>query len=254
VPSPSTGLLAAAALALATDGAAPPEAPDLRGTWRMDLRITSNATVPVIGTTQVKSRTILQVTVDGTAAAPQVHTHPCHLHAEPSRAIATTVIPQSFIDALPKKHFAAELTPTEGGWAFHADMKPQPLGYDPAASGGTLPQNGDDPGITDMEGDGKPGGTIHLDVPLIGKIELYVVQQAHTVLDGVWTGADVWEGQATVRRFQQRTIGASNRLFIANAQVTVDPSQSRFRWARVPEGTTCAQLKAGVGAPAGGPF
>ncbi len=232
----------------------PPSIPDMRGTWRFDLRIVSNAKVPVLGTTVVKSRTTFLATVDGTAAKPVIHTHPCHLQAEPSRAIARTIVPPEFVRALPKKDFAAQLSPKGDAWSFHADMRPQYLGYDPAVAGEKPPEDGDAKGITDLEGDGHPGGTIHLDAPIFGLIELYVVQRAHTVIDGTWTGADVWEGDATVLAFGQRTIGASNRLFVANADVTVNQKDSRFRWARVPADTTCAQLKKGFGQPASGPF
>lgn len=239
-------------LPLAAAAQSPP--PDLRGTWRMDLRIVSEAHVPVLGTTVIKSRTTFLVTVDGEAGAPVVHTDPCHLEAEPSRAIARTTIPRSFIEALPEKDFPAVLTATAEGWAMKADMKPQYLGYDAAASPKALPEDADHPAVRDLEGDGKPGGTIHLDAPVFGLIELYVVQRAHTVLDAKLTGADVFEGGATVRTFGQRTIGASNRLFAANADVTVNQSASGFRWARVPEGTTCAALVGGVGAPTGGRY
>ncbi len=245
---------APAAEAAAAEAPAAPVPPDLRGLWRFDLRIVSNAKVPVLGTTEVKSRTTFLATVDGTAEAPVIHTRPCQLQAEPSRAIAKTIVPQSFIEALPRKTFAPRLEAGDGGWRFHADMRPQYLGYDPKVAGEKPPHDKEAKGITDLEGDGHPGGTIHLDAPIFGLIELYVVQRAHTVLDGTWTGADVWEGDATVLAFGQRTIGASNRLFVANAEVTVDQANSRFRWARVPPGTTCGQLKAGTGAPPGGKY
>ncbi len=236
---------------------AAPETPmpaDLRGTWRFDLRVVSHATVAVLGTTEVKSRTIFLATVSGTRAQPTVHTAACHIHAEPSRALAQTLVPQGFVDALPQKTFPAELTWNGEQWSFHGDMRPQYIGYDPGISDDELPQHRDDPGITDLEGDGHPGATIHLDVPLFGLVEMYMVQRTHTILDGTWSGADIWEGTATVRGFSQRTIGASNRLFVANAEVALDNENSRFRWARVPMGTTCAKLREGVGAAPGGPF
>lgn len=244
----------AAADAAAEEAPEEPVPPDMRGTWRFDLRIVSNAKVPVLGTTEVKSRTTFLATVSGSQERPTIHTVPCHLQAEPSRAIAKTIVPKTFIDALPQKRFPAELKQQGEGWAFHADMKPQYLGYDPKIAGEKPPHDKDAKGITDLEGDGHPGGTIHLDAPIFGIIELYVVQRAHTVLDGSWTGAEVWEGDATVLAFGQRTIGASNRLFVANAEVTVDQKNSRYRWARVPEGTSCSQLKKGTGAPSGGKF
>ena len=225
----------------------PPAPPDLRGDWRFELVVVSHASVPILGTTVVESRTVFRTTVSGTVEQPMIDAVACSIHVEPSRAIAKTIVPQPFVDAIPPKHVPVRLTWTDGAWRFHADMQAQPLGYDPSVTGQALPQDADDPGITDLEGDGFPGGTIHLDAPLFGEIDLYVVQNAHTVLDGVWTGTDTWEGGATVRPFGQRTIGASNRLFVANADIQVDQASSRFRWSRVPTGTSCAGLRKGVG-------
>jgi len=224
-----------------------PSPPDLRGTWRFELVVVTHARVPVLGTTMVESRTLFRTVVSGSVQEPIIDAVACQIQVEPSRAIAETTVPQPFVDAIPPKHTPAILTQTNGRWQFHADMHPQPLGYDPSVSGGTLPRAADDPGVTDLEGDGRPGGTIHLDAPLFGRIDIYVAQNAHTVLDGTWTGADEWSGQATVSAFGQRTIGASNRLFLANADISVDQESSRFQWSRVPEGTTCAALRDGVG-------
>lgn len=240
-PGPSAPDTPAEALAAA------PSPPDLRGTWRFELIVVTHASIPVLGTTTVESRTLFLTRVAGSVRSPVIDAVACQIQVEPSRAIAVTTVPQEFVDAIPPKHTPAVLTWHEDRWRFQADMRPQPLGYAPEASGGELPQRPGDPGITDLEGDGHPGGTIHLDAPLFGQIDLYVVQHAHTVLDGTWTGAHDWTGEATVHDFGQRTIGASNRLFMANADISVDQEHSRFRWARVAEGTECAALRDGVG-------
>ncbi len=219
--------------------------PDIRGTWRFDLRIHSNARVPVLGTTHVTALTTFLAEVSGSPEQPQVHAVACHLHAEPDRALARTIIPESFVAAIPERRFPATLTPTADGWSFHADMAPQYLGYNPKIAGEKPPHDSDSAGVEDLEGDGHPGGTIHLDAPILGLVDLYVVQRAHTVLKGYWQSPDVIEGKADVLAFGQRTIGASNPLFLANADITVAGSLSSFRWTRVSPGTTCAQLRAG---------
>lgn len=230
---------------------APP--PDLRGDWRVDLYVVSHARIPVLGTTTILAHTIFQATVDGPVGAPVLHTRPCKLNPQTTRPIATTTVPQAFVDHLPAKDVPLVLTQdAAGAWRFTGDMQPQDVGwtrqrYTPAP-GAPVPQDKSHPAVLDFEGDGHPGATVHLDAPLFGDIEIYVVQTAHTLLAAPVGDARIIEGHANPKGFGQRTIGASNRLFVSNPDITLDPAQSSFRMARVPAGTGCAALAKGTGA------
>lgn len=247
----ATALLLAGALGLPSPAAATevPPAPHLGGTWRFDMRIVSHADIPVLGVAEIRSRTVYLAEVTGPPGAPSVRTRVCRMDAHSTQAIATTQIPQAFVNAIPERTVPVLLVPRDGAWSVHIDMTPHHLGYNPRLSPDGVPRKRSHPAVTDFEGDGLPGGTILLDAPLFGIVQIYVVQHAHTILDGTWTGSDTWTGQATVREFEQRSIGASNRLFATNADVTVDSSQSGFRWTRVPDGTSCAALRSGFQAP-----
>ena len=242
-----------AGLGLSSLAHAAPVPPDLAGTWRLDLYVVSHARIPVLGTTTILARTIFQATIDGDPGSQVMHTRPCKLQPETTRPIATTIIPQAFVDHLPPKHVPLELTAREtGGWSLVGDMQPQDVGWTrtrhrPTASA-LVPQDADHPAVLDFEGDGHPGATIHLDAPLFGEIEIYVVQTAHTVLSANIKGDGTITGRANPRDFAQRTIGASNRLFISNPDISLDANQSSFRLARVPDGTACDALARGVGA------
>jgi hypothetical protein len=227
--------------------------PDLRGDWRMDLYVVSHARIPVLGTTTILAHTVLQVQIDGSAEAPFMHTRPCSLTPQTTRPIATTVIPQAFVDNLPPKHFPLLLSQhADGAWHFTGDMQPQYVGWNrdlyTPTPGELVPQDKDHPAVTDFEGDGQPGATVRLDAPLFGEIDIYVVQTAHTKLSAPVGDARAISGQANVSAFSQRTIAASNRLFVSNPDITLDSAQSSFRLGRVPPGTTCRALRAGAGA------
>ena len=233
----------------AAPAVAPEAGPDLSGTWRMDLSLTTEAKVPVIGKTVIQTDSIYIVEISGPPDAPVQEQRVCSITPNSSRSVVTTTIPDTFINAMPAKRFPLALTDLgDGRWRVVGDMQPLAIGFNRERSPGGVPQQADHPAIGDHEGDGHPGATVHLSAPLFGKVEVYMVQHARTVVDGVWSGGDLVEGSATVNDFGQRTVGASNRLFIANPELRAVPETSIFRLARVPAATTCAQLVRGVGA------
>lgn len=231
---------------------AEPAPSDMRGDWRLDLWIVSHTRIPVLGTTTILAHTIYTVSIDGTPAEPVLHSRPCKLNPQTTKPIATTTIPQSFVDNLPIKHVPIEFTPAGDGWRWRGDMQPQDVGWARSKytqkPGALVPQSKDDPAIVDHEGDGHPGATIHLHAPLFSTVEVYVAQTAHTILHGTWNGEDVLTGTTELKGFGQRSIGASHRLFVSNPDIELDAAQSRFRLARVPDGTSCAALAGGIGA------
>ena len=227
--------------------AAPPW-PDPRGQYRMDLNLTTIAQVPVIGRTVIQTNSIYTVTIEGSHEAPVQVQRICSLNPNASRSIAKTKIPKLFIENIAPKRFPLELKPSGKGFAVRGDMLPLAIGFDRTKMGDSYPKKKDHPSITDHERDGHPGATVHLQAPLFGQVEIYMVQHARTVITGTWDGGPVIKGNATVNDFYQRTIGASNRLFIANPKITTVPESSQFTLTRVPAGTTCEQLIAGVGA------
>jgi hypothetical protein len=97
--------------------------------------------------------------------------------------------------------------------------------------------------------DGDPGGTILLDAPVFGEVEVYIIQRAHSVLEGSWTSPTSAGGRATILDYAQRNIGASNRLFVSNPSIKPDSARSTWSMVRVDAGTTCAQLSGGHKAP-----
>jgi hypothetical protein len=206
----------------------------------------------VLGTTTILSHTLFTAMVDGTPGAPVLHTLPCGVFPQTTRPIASTTIPQAFIDKMPRKDVPFDLSPEGDKWRLHADMRRQDIGWHrpdfvPDEPGQTIPHSAGNAAIRDHEGDGHPGATIYLNAPIFGQIDIYMVQTAHTEISASWDGGDFIQGPAHVIEFGHRSIGASNRLFTANPDVEIDATQSRWRLTRVPTDTTCAALKSGVG-------
>jgi hypothetical protein len=208
----------------------------------LELTVATVARVPVLGRTRGRSVTTLLI---GSAPGPdgwrQRHST-CRVQIQAASGKPSRVtVPDAFIDALPDRDVAV-MAATPGG-AYRVDMGLSHVGYDPTATD-TLPEDADDPAILDLEGDGHPGGTILLQVPVFGAVELYVVQQAHMVLDGALRPDGSADGGLMFHVFEQRTVAASQGLFALAPEVSVDLAHSGFRMAPVAAGTACADLLA----------
>ncbi|GDX79137.1 hypothetical protein LBMAG42_09480 [Deltaproteobacteria bacterium] len=222
--------------------AAAAEPPDLTGAWRLVLDVATMAKIPVLGTTKIHTRQVMLVAVSRHPEGFRAHHDTCAFEADTQPSIATTEFPAAFIDAIPAKDYPIELKSTGSGWDAHMDLLPVPVGYDPQA--GAFPTSLTAPAVTDWDRDGLPAATVRLHVPLFGAIDVYRAQTSRTILDGRVSSPDLLEGSISVADLQQRTLGASNRLFIQNPELQFDSENSRFRLERVAAGTTCATVVA----------
>lgn len=219
-------------LLLPTALAAPP---DLSGDWEIVLMVVNSAKIPVFGDTEVTTKTTLIAHIDGLT---QRHTT-CTVEPSSPLRMVTTTVPDSFVRHIPDKTYPITVT---GAGDYLADFGPQHIAYDPALSGGLPPDEADHPAVRDWEGDGKPGATIHLNAPVFGQVEVYIVQLAHTRLSGQITSPDAFSGALDILAMRQRSIGASPEIFASNPKVAPVPGASSFTMRRLPAGTTCAEL------------
>lgn len=213
--------------------------PDLEGTWNLALDVATVANVSFLGHTTIVSHQWMVAEVVREGSGYVVTHDTCGLTAVTRPALAQTRFPRAFVDAIPDKTYPLELSAVNGRIQAHMDLGPLAIGFDPGTAVG-LPQALDAPGVTDWDGDGKAAATIHLDLPLFGTVEVYQVQTATAVLDGWVRGSDEISGGAEIRDLYQRTLGASNRLFIQNPSLRNDPAGSSFRMTRTTPGTRCS--------------
>jgi hypothetical protein len=216
--------------------------PDLTGTFHLRMRTATQAKVPVIGTTIVNTTSDLLATVTYKDGA-YVQTHrTCKVNAVPTRGIARTVLPPTFINALPMKTYQLQLTQDSKGWRFDADLKPQSIGYHPSQSGGVMPKDKHHAAIFDWDGDGKPGASVMVDIPVIGEFRIYMVQFSHARLTGRVESRDRVTGKTVMMSLDQQTIGADNRLFASSPSIAPAPGHRAFEMERMPDGSSCADL------------
>jgi len=216
---------------------------DLSGTWYLRIRTATDAKIPIIGTTHIRSTTHLLSTIQNTPSGLKQTQQTCSVDNRPSRSITRTVLPEAFITHLPIKTYPVQLTTkADGTIGYSADLQQQYVGYDGAIANGTIPESRKDPAVTDWDEDGKPGASVLIEIPLFGHIRIYLVQTNHTFLRGIVMGTDRVEGTTHQKLLEQRTIGADNRLFAANPKLTVSTGHNHFEMMRTEEGATCKDI------------
>ena len=215
--------------------------PDPAGDYAMIVDVGSSSKVAFAGTTEVITRTLLRVRLAQEGGLWVQEQSVCDVKVL-SDSRSKVVIPRAFVNSLPRQSYPVTLTPTEGGWTYRADPGPSVLGYDPALTGGKMPVGPKDPGVLDPDGDGHPGVTVLLEIPVFGSVQMYVVQRGHSRYQGTFQNGG-FEGSVEVVSVDQRTLGASFPPFAANPEIRSLPDRSRFRMVPAPGTKTCADLR-----------
>lgn len=216
------------------------------GTYAMRLETATVAKVPVLGRTRGGSVSWLlgELAVDGGRAWTW---RTCSVEMTGASGKARMGLSPAFVAAMGTKRLTAELDPAPGGWRFALDMGEDHVGYDPGRTD-ALPVDRADPAVIDWDGDGQPAATVDLSVPVLGAVELYVVQRAHVRLDGHTDAATgQTRGRVAFTRFEQRTLGASHRMFDANPEMWPDPEHSGFELRPLAPGAGCGDIRAAWG-------
>ena len=201
-------------------------APDLSGAWRMDVNIVSRAKVPVFGEIESASISKVDVTITRDGEGWRMRQVVCASHVE-SR-FARTTLPPALLRSLPPREHPVLLD----GSSFIADPGPEALGW----RGARFPTSAADPNIFDQDGDGRPGVTVVVDVPLYGRGEIWLVQHAHSVYRGTVVSPDRIEGKVETVFLRQLTLGASAKMFEKGPESTPVPERSTFVLTRAPAG------------------
>lgn len=217
--------------------------PNLVGDWYLRIRTATDARIAIIGNTHIKATTHLLTSIREENGQLMQKQKTCIVDTRPSRSITRTVLPQAFIDHLPVKSYPIEIKQTSSDtWSYDADLRQQYVGYDGAAADGKIPQKSSDPAVFDWDEDGKPGASVLVDIPIFGKIRVYMVQTNHTVLTGTVKSADRIEGTTRQLLLKQRTIGADNRLLAANPTLSIGEGHDKFEMVRIPSASSCADI------------
>lgn len=216
---------------------------ELGAPYGMEVMVATSTTVPVLGDTHVYTRSLLLVEYTQLPEGVQQRQTLCAVEVDDDARLSDTLIPPAFIRSFPVQTNVVALDQAGGGWSFLSDPGPVHIGHDPKRGGsGGVPEEMDSPGVWDWDHDGEPGATVKLVVPVLGDIQIYVAQTGHTILRGQLSASGEVSGEVDLTHFEQRTLGASNRLFHTSPKTRFVPEQSYFRIAPLEAGASCASL------------
>jgi hypothetical protein len=217
--------------------------PLIPGSYRLEMIMASITRIPFFGSSKSASKSVslVEIRKDGTEL---IQSHQvCDFRVLEDSAMIKMVFPDKFIAALTKHSYPIQIEKDAQGWRYHADLGIERIGYKAGASDNKLPTTIDDPAVYDWDGDGHPGATLKLSVPLLPDGELYVVQRGHSVLNGRISQPGKVDGGIEVNGFEQHVVGAWPSFLNRSPEIKPDPKESRFSLTPLPPGSTCASVK-----------
>jgi hypothetical protein len=200
--------------------------------------------LPFFGTSKSASRSISLVEIRHGGGGELIQSHSvCDFRVVDDSAMIKMIFPDKFVAALAKHTYSIQVEKDAQGWRYRADLGIERIGYRLGPGDSSLPTSADDPSVYDWDGDGKPGATLKLSVPLLPDGELYVVQRGHSVLDGRIIQPGRIEGAIDVRSFEHRVLGARPGFLNKSPEIQPDLKESRFTMTQVAAGSTCDSLR-----------
>lgn len=199
---------------------------DVDTPYAIELAVVTQAQVPVLGKRTIVTRSYSQVRFAQDEAGGWTQTFvPCAMENDSGQVS----FPPRFIRSIPPR--THRITWTDRG--YHVDTGASFLGVKGPID--AVPFEPDHPAIVDADDDGHPGVTVHLTLPLFGRIRLYLAQVNHSVLSGELQEDGSIRGSVAMRRMETRTLAASIGLFAVNPEVTLIEGASRFTIVRDPD-------------------
>ncbi len=229
--------------------AAQEEAPLSPGAYKLEMIMASTTRVPFFGSSKSASKSVSLVEIhrDGNSLS-QSH-KVCDFRVLEDSKLIKMIFPEKFVAALANHSYPIQLEKGAQGWHYRADLGIERIGYRNSGAEDKLPAKVDDPAVFDWDGDGHPGATLKISVPLLPDGELYVVQRGQSILTGRLVQPGRIEGHIDVRTFDQRVIDAWPSFLATSPEIVPDPKESRFILTAIPAGTSCATLRAAAQKP-----
>jgi hypothetical protein len=215
-----------------------PAAPPLQGRYGLLMDVGARVELPGVGPLDATYRSLLIVDVQTKADGKTVQKHrTCDVQLDEDMPLVQVVVPPAAVQAL--KARTDPVTLGDDGETYRADMGRRDIGF--VSSTGRMPQNGDDASIVDPDGDGAPGVTLKLNLP-VGGLDVHYVQRDHAVLHGRVLSPDLVEGAIEVRALEQNVLSTSPSLPDPKVSITPKRDQSTFKLFRIAPDASCGEL------------
>lgn len=230
MPTPLLSLALLSGLSAAAEPAVGP------GRYGLELVLGSDSDLPFLGQTPGTSRSWSLVDVREVNGQRVQRLQTCAVRMEGRTGTTSVHLPAAFVASLPQRE-----VPLLQDSLYRVDLGEDAIGYDPKR--GPMPTALGDPALLDSDRDGHPGATVELHIPVLGVVQLYIVQRGHVRLQGRQSREGVISGTVETVALDQRTLGASRGMFEHSPVVTPRPERSSFRLVPLPKVKGCAEVR-----------
>ncbi len=218
--------------------------------FAMELTVALALKVPFLGEVRSLSRSLLlveQTELEGTLFHEQKL---CNIEVEDNTRFSQTEISEQFVRSITHKKVPIVLGEKDGHVTYYWDPSLVEVGYHPG--GGALPEQLGDKRVYDWDNDSHPAATVLLHIPMLGEVEVYVVQRNDLRLTGVAVqrSSELKAGEASEIRgsvqvdlLEQKVLDSSHVIFRNSASATPFSSDSFFRMIPLSIGTCTEALK-----------
>jgi hypothetical protein len=213
------------------------------GMYRLEMIMASTTKIPFFGSSKSASQSISLVEIRRDGNGINQNHRVCDFRVLEDSAMIKMVFPERFIAALARHRYPVKLEKDPQGWSYRADLGVERIGYRGDDANDTLPTKIDDPSVFDWDGDGHPGATLKLSVPLLPAGELYIVQRGQSILNGRIVQPGRIEGGIEVHQFDQRVLGARPGFLAKSPEIEPNAKESRFTLTQVAGDSTCESLR-----------
>ncbi len=212
-------------------------AANLTGTWARMVITTAESSAPLVGAVTTTNARIFLDQVSHEGGELQVESLICDMDVETSTGMASTVVPDAFVEAVGRNTWQATL---ESG-QVRSPRTYNTLGLVEVGPDDALPSSADDARVIDPDRDGQPGVTI--EVTGLAGGEMYFVQRNWREFDSTRVTGTTIDG--TVRWDATRVVLDATSRSLRNARPAVptqSPTENYFRMTRIADEATCSSI------------
>ncbi len=207
------------------------------GRWVFVQRMTSSASVPVVGEIQASTTVISMHDLTSAEGRLKGSGTLCHISIDSGTDLVSTILPAAFRRVMPAPEIDAQISVDDGVLRMTQARRTVVVGAQlttPASE--DLPTKAKDPRVCDQDGDDKPGVTVRVEGIVSGSI--YVVQRSWTRLDGAFLTDGSFGGKLFFGN-EQVVLGSTSPFLGSPPKAKSVPEKSWYRVARLEKDATC---------------
>lgn len=211
------------------------------GRWVFVQRMTTSASVPVVGEIQATTTVVSLHDLTSDGGRLKGNGTLCDLEVDSGSELVSTILPAAFRKVLPPPHLDALIDVEDGALHLTQARRTVIVGARlESPESEKLPTKASDDRVIDEDGDGKPGVTVRVEGIVNGSI--YVVQRSWTRLDGSFLSDGSFGGKL-FHGSEQVVLGSSSPFLGSPPKAKAVPEKSWFRIARLDKEATCKDAR-----------